>query len=191
MISRIISAVVVIIAGIAGLFLLKMLAIDEIYQDIGIELYGAVVVALLTWAIVTPAKNVTVAKQLHQNHQDLFSFVAHRERHVKTELVDHFIMRTITIASSYNNEETKNAFKAYIEALETFSEFVENTNPQYIAQGYRGKWNETNVPFHKLLKRLNSRAAKTFVTDKTELKVGKGKGFQTSFLLTHTVHEPN
>jgi len=100
-------------------------------------------------------------------------------------------MRTITIASSYNNEETKNAFKGYIEALETFSEFVENNNPQYIAQGYREKWNETNIPFHKLLKRLNSRAAKTFVIDKMELKAGKGKGFQTSFLLTNTMHEPN
>lgn len=172
MANKIIVSFLLVVTGISALYALEQFNTPALVQNISVELYGAAVIALITWAIIHPSKLKRHASELHRSYVQLFHFVVAGPNSVSTEIIQHFITETETIAKAYVKDKKRSrAFDDYILKLSIFKKFLGSRNHEYIAKSYRENWNATNEPFSTLLRTLHGGVFKEFKKQEQILKI--------------------
>ncbi len=172
--TRILLSALLMIFGAIGLYVAYSFNIHSLVQSVGIELYGALVVGLVTWLLTKTPIELVDARDLRRNHFQLFQLVISGPKSLTIDMIESFIARVNETSARYKSQKKRReAFEGYRDDLETFKAYFDKEKPKNRSPTYREKWNPTADSFGELLKVLNRKAFKAYTKEAELFKMSE------------------
>ena len=126
------SAIGAILVG--ALYILEYFQIRAFIQSVSVELVGAAVVGLTTWAMTSTSKSLADARQLRLLHFNLWQSVSRGPKFIDSTLLHSFAERIRETSTRYQPSGKKwKAVDNYASSVEVFEAYFRSEAPPSLA----------------------------------------------------------